>query len=207
MHLRISFSVTSWAYCYIDVGEHCLGRHQAITFLEELCCVMARHYDDVIMGAMVSQIPSLAIVYSTVYSGTDQRKQQSSASLAFVRGIHRFSVMASNAENVWWRHHHFKKNCCCSCRNYAKSCCPWVIELAQSICTQIFNRYEMYIIFTGETKVNYMPRTALLTYTIVISVAGIWNFSNIGCQRPQEAMQTCTSQGQDGFTVRMNWTT
>ena len=41
------------------------------------------------MGAMGSQITSLTIVYSTVYSGADQRKQQSSATLAFVRGIHR----------------------------------------------------------------------------------------------------------------------
>ena len=47
------------------------------------------HYSDVIMGAMVSQITSLAIVYSTVYSGADHRKHQSSTSLAFVRGIHR----------------------------------------------------------------------------------------------------------------------
>ena len=50
------------------------------------------HYNDVIMSPMASQITSLAIVYSTVYSGTDQRKYQSSASLAFVRGIHRSSV-------------------------------------------------------------------------------------------------------------------
>ena len=35
------------------------------------------------MGAMASQITSLTIVYSTVYSGVDQRKHQSSASLAF----------------------------------------------------------------------------------------------------------------------------
>ena len=34
--------------------------------------------------------PSLTIVYSTVYSGADQRKHQSSASLALVRGIHRW---------------------------------------------------------------------------------------------------------------------
>ena len=40
------------------------------------------------MSLMASQITSLTIVYSTVYSGTDQRKHQSSASLAFVRGIH-----------------------------------------------------------------------------------------------------------------------
>ena len=44
------------------------------------------------MGAMASQITSLTIVYSTVYSGTDQRKHQSSAALAFVRGIHRWPV-------------------------------------------------------------------------------------------------------------------
>ena len=50
------------------------------------------HYNDVIMGAVASQITSLTIVYSTVYSDTDQRKHQSSASLAFMRGIHRGSV-------------------------------------------------------------------------------------------------------------------
>ena len=48
------------------------------------------HYTDVIMGAMVSLITSLKIVYSAVYSGADRRKHQSSASLAFVRGIHRW---------------------------------------------------------------------------------------------------------------------
>ena len=44
------------------------------------------------MGAVASEITSLTIVYSTVYSGADQRKHQSSASLAFVRGIHRWPV-------------------------------------------------------------------------------------------------------------------
>ena len=44
------------------------------------------------MGAMASQITSLTIVYSTVYSDADQRKHQSFASLAFVRGIHRRPV-------------------------------------------------------------------------------------------------------------------
>ena len=63
------------------------------------------------MDAMGSQVTSLTIVYSTVYSGADQSKHQSSASLAFVRRIHRWPVnspqRASNAENVsiWWRHH------------------------------------------------------------------------------------------------------
>ena len=66
------------------------------------------HYNDVIMGAIASQITSLTIICSIVYSDADQGKHQSSASLAFVRGIHRGpEQMASYAENVsiWWRHH------------------------------------------------------------------------------------------------------
>ena len=72
----------------------------------------SQHYNDVIMSAMASQINSLTIVYSTVYSGTYQRKHQSSASLAFVRGNHRGPV---NSPHKWpvtrkmfpflWRHH------------------------------------------------------------------------------------------------------
>ena len=56
------------------------------------------HYDDVRMGAIASQITSLTIVYSIVYSDADQRKHQSSASLAFVRGIHRGPV---NSPHKW----------------------------------------------------------------------------------------------------------
>ena len=56
------------------------------------------HYSDVIMGAMASRITSLTIVYSTVCSGADQRKHQSSVSLAFVRGIHRWPV---NSPHKW----------------------------------------------------------------------------------------------------------
>ena len=64
------------------------------------------------MDSMASQITSLTIVYSAVYSGADQRKHQSSASLAFVQGnspgTGEFPAqMASNAENVSiWRRHH-----------------------------------------------------------------------------------------------------
>ena len=50
------------------------------------------HYGDVRMGAIASQITSLTIVYSAFYLGADQRKHQSSASLVFVRGIHRGPV-------------------------------------------------------------------------------------------------------------------
>ena len=50
------------------------------------------------MGAMASQITSVTIVYSTVYSGADQSEHQSFASLAFVWGIHRGPV---NSPHKW----------------------------------------------------------------------------------------------------------
>ena len=50
------------------------------------------------MGTTVSQITSLTIVYSTVFSDRDERKHQSSASLAFVWGIHRWPV---NSPHKW----------------------------------------------------------------------------------------------------------
>ena len=52
------------------------------------------------MTAKASQITSLTVVYSTVYSGADQRKHQSSASLAFVRGIHRWPVNSPHKRPV-----------------------------------------------------------------------------------------------------------
>ena len=55
-------------------------------------CANAQHYNDVIISAMASQITSLTIVYPAVYWGADQRKHQSSASLAFLRGVHRWPV-------------------------------------------------------------------------------------------------------------------
>ena len=58
----------------------------------------ALHYNDVTMGTIASQITSLTIAYSAVNSDADQRKHQSSASLAFVRGIHRGPV---NSTHKW----------------------------------------------------------------------------------------------------------
>ena len=45
---------------------------------------------------MVSQITGASTVYSTVCSDADQRKQQSSASLAFVKEIHRWPVISQH---------------------------------------------------------------------------------------------------------------
>ena len=56
--------------------------------------IVGLHYSDVIMGAIASQINSLTIVYSTVYSGADKKNREFPAQ------------MASSAENdsIWWRH-------------------------------------------------------------------------------------------------------
>ena len=56
------------------------------------------HYIDVIMSAVASQITSLTIVQSIVYSVVDERKLQSCASLAFVWGIHHWPV---NSPRKW----------------------------------------------------------------------------------------------------------
>ena len=58
------------------------------------------HYNDVVMSVMVSQITGVSIVYSVVVSGADQRKHQSSASLAFVRAIHRWPVNSPHKRPV-----------------------------------------------------------------------------------------------------------
>ena len=76
------------------------------------------HYNDDTMGVMTSQITSFMIVYSSVYSDADQRKHQSSTSLAFVRGIHQWPVnypqkrVSNNIKTnmvkfplIWWCHH------------------------------------------------------------------------------------------------------
>ena len=64
-----------------------MARHEQLLWLR-----YNSHYNDAIMGAMASQISNLTIVYSIVYSSTDQRKHQSSESLAIVWGIHRSPV-------------------------------------------------------------------------------------------------------------------
>ena len=58
------------------------------------------HYSEVMMSAVTSQITGVSIVYSTVCSSADQRRHQSSASLAFMRGIHRWPLNSSHKGSV-----------------------------------------------------------------------------------------------------------
>ena len=86
----------------VDLQLSFLTRYSTVIIPLANCDVFL-HYNDVIMGAIASQITSLTIVYSTVYLGADQRKHQSSASLAFVRGIHRWSVNSPHKWPVTWK--------------------------------------------------------------------------------------------------------
>ena len=98
------------------------------------------------MSTMASQITGLTIVYPSVYSGADQRKHQISASLAFVRGIHRSPVNSPHKGPVTRKMFPFDdvikyalrwaekgySGCDSACYNY------WFNEL---ICPQPITRY------------------------------------------------------------------
>ena len=95
------------------------------------------------MSSMASQITTLTIVYSTVYSGADQRKHQSSASLAFVRGIHRWPVNSPHKGPVtWknasisWRHHEFASPRVSTWRTAIESACVLVTSSASNTPTK-----------------------------------------------------------------------
>ena len=73
------------------------------------------HYNDVIIGAMASQIVSLTIVYLTVYSRRRSKKTSKLRVTGLCEGnspvTGEFPAQgAINAENVsiWWRHHAYK---------------------------------------------------------------------------------------------------
>ena len=70
-------------FCRINGSSSSMGKQ----FKPCLTSAWENHYSGVIMSVVVSLITSLMIVYSTIYSGADQRKHQSSAQQAFVRGI------------------------------------------------------------------------------------------------------------------------
>ena len=94
---------TPWGHDIMRSWRHNLNAYLWVYEFQEkysswFRILMINHYYDVVMGAMASQITSLTIVFSTVYSDADQIKHQSSPSLAFVRGIHRGPV---NSPHKW----------------------------------------------------------------------------------------------------------
>ena len=92
------------------IREFCEGRTLDILMVFR---EITPHYGDVTMSAMVFQITGISIVCSTIFWDADQRQHQSSASLAFVRNIHRLPVDSHYKGPLtrkifaftWWRHH------------------------------------------------------------------------------------------------------
>ena len=133
------------------------------------------HYNDVIMGAMASQITSLTIVYLTVYSGGDQRKHKSSASLAFLRGIHRWPVNSPHKGPVTWEMFPFDDVIMCEV-GIAIRCLLWVkimicVLSLPMLCCAYNNAYwthngtQLYMVW-GEIHVDLLD---LPPYTTVNS--------------------------------------
>ena len=81
--------------------------HPLLLILKLIICICSRldnakavHYNDVIMSTIASHITSVSIVYLIVCSDPDQGKHQSSASLAFVRGMHQWPVNSRHKRPV-----------------------------------------------------------------------------------------------------------
>ena len=92
--IRIEFAVClHFLLIVCNIWNHYDERVWGLYACNFMCGTGSRyHYNDVIMSAMASQITGVSIVCSTLGSGGDRRKHQSSASPAFVRGIHRWPV-------------------------------------------------------------------------------------------------------------------
>ena len=104
---KLKFIITEWHVyaslvrvitCHLFDNKAVIWISTDLLLIEPMGKKFSEHYSDVIMGGTASQITSLAIVYSTVYTGAGQRKHQSSTSLAFERGIHRWPV---NSLHKW----------------------------------------------------------------------------------------------------------
>ena len=121
------------------------------------------HYIEVIMTTRASQITSLTVVYSTVYSDADQSKHQSSASLAFVWGIHRDRWIPRTKGQLCGKCFHFMTSSCPlniltitrgSIKLYSvwghKWCCTLYAKIVLSMC------YSEIIIFV-ETRAMPSP--------------------------------------------------
>ena len=130
---RLNKILTSWYFVVaaadcssvttVSSSEHC----DACDGVWELGSCEGKEFNcDVIMTTMSSQITSLTINSSIVYSGAYQRKYQSSASLAFVRGIHRDRWIPRT--KVQWRgkYFHLMTSSCDDCHEMVILDIPWL---------------------------------------------------------------------------------
>ena len=112
--------------------ERCLGRG-AIEWCQHRHAwgnELQVHYSDVIMSAMTSQITGVSMVCSTVCSGADWGKHQSSALLAFVTGFHRWPMNSPHKGPVRRKCFHLMTS---SCGGKSRSLITWLSTFHQQI--------------------------------------------------------------------------
>ena len=113
-----TLSHSLWRHCNVKVWSmfclcfKCCMRYRVILDWVMKWSIFSNHHNAVIMNAMASQIASVTIVYSTVCSGADQRKYQSSVSLTFMRVIHRWLVNSPHKGPVTRKCFHFMMSSC-----------------------------------------------------------------------------------------------
>ena len=144
------------------------------------------HYSDVIMSKIASLITSLAVVHSTVYSDADQRKLQSSASLAFVWGIHRDRWITRTKGQLRGKCFHLMTSSCAHSRS------SW---LTKSTCW-IEKKYMVILIYGMTLNTGQSPCQCHSSYSWLIGYV-MHSDSHHNC-KPYE--QTTTI---DFFTVSM----
>ena len=152
------------------------------------------------MSAMALRITGVSIVHSTVCSGADQRKHQSSASLAFVRGIHRWPVnsphkgpvtrkifplddaITDDAEEVSisWRH-----RVCPACRTYEIATRFWVVVICPIIkCLTVLEfSFILFDLCLFVTIFNFILNYRLIVTFWIFTYHRIWILLIIYCFR------------------------
>ena len=148
-----------------------------------LLCYIS-HYNDVIMTTIASQITSLAVVYSTVYSDADQRKHQSSESLAFVWGIHRDRWIPRTKGQLRGKCFHLMTS-------------SWFRQVAIStLATCIQHLSHMRTNFLCSRDVDYTFGSRTFNIEIFIHIDCLVQDCSISSALAIEIMQSCTKQSR-----------
>ena len=130
---------------------------------------LASHNNDVIMTTMASKITSLTVVYSTFYSDADQRKHQSSASLAFVWGILRDRWIPRTNGQLRGKCFHLMTS---SCKEYVSMYQPRTHSNSRPNHKIFLTRGQQCIWFDTQLRspdVNVLPRDTLSILNCIVS--------------------------------------
>ena len=128
------------------------------------------------MTTMASQITSITVVYSTVYSDADQRKHQSSASLAFVWGIHRDRWISRTKGQLRGKCFHLMTSSCERnlCGFYGTY---WIISFLNLCCNH--NRHHEYRVSLWVFLLSMALSCSI--YIIIHVFYRMYNNANVAC--------------------------